>query len=696
MKFIVLASAATAALSAPVYAQAPSLRDPLKDVVVVAASRGETATTDTTRPAEQPTQGPDVTHLLSRIPGGARIANGALSGQAQYRGLFGDRLNLRVDGQRFASGGPNLMDPAFHYAPAMVVSELVIDRGVSPVSAGPGLAGGMDAVFKRVDFSTNARPLLRYDLSTEARSVDGSAAVGGVIGTSTDHFRVHALGSYERGDDTRFPGGAVSASSFERAMYGLSGGARFAEHEFSLDIRRQNTGPSGNPPFPMDMIYFDTDFAKAGYKGAWGEFGLEASLGYANVSHLMDNQTLRPPPPPAQRRESFAGARTRTAAISGTLPVLRGQASAGIDTEAIERNVSITNPANPQFFIRSLPDISQKRQGIFLEWRGAIGEIESQLGARVDQHDTRAGLAAIGSGLPPAATTLLNAFNASDRALDDTTTDLAARFWTSGPDRLVWRLTLARKQRTPGHVERFLWLPSSTSGGLADGNIYVGDRDLAPETAWIGEAGFDYRSATAYIRPTVFIRSVDDYIQGVPFDVSPGVINTPQEMIASGNGDPTPLRFANVDALLYGLDLDAGLTLDAFWRIDAVMSIVHGERRDIDDHLYRVAPPQLTLGLTYDRDTWLATFETRIVSEQKRVSMTNSEAASDGYVVLNAFGSWKVSDNVRLSAGIENMLDQKFEDHLAGYNRISGSDVPVGSRLPGPGRGVFIRISTAV
>jgi iron complex outermembrane receptor protein len=694
MKLAYLASVATIAAAAPAFAQSTADSDPLRDIVVITAGR-QAVTTETARPDEQPSQGPDVTQLLSRIPGGARVGNGALSGQAQYRGLFGDRLNLRVDGQSFASGGPNLMDPTFHYAPATLVSELVIDRGVSPVSDGPGLAGGMDAIFKRIDFTTGSEPRFGYDLTTDARSVDESVSFGGVMGASTDTWRINALGSYESGDDTRFPGGIIAASAFERGVYGLSAGVRTGEHEFSLDVRRQNTGPSGNPPFPMDMIYFDTDFAKAGYKGSWGDVGLIASLGYADVAHLMDNYSLRPIPAAAQQRDAFATATTRSASLAATLPALGGDISLGLDGEEIDRNVTITNPTNAAFLIESLPDINQQRQGLFLEWRGAAGGLEAQLGARVDRHEASAGLAAIGAGLPPAATALLNAFNASDRSLDDTTTDFVARLWTTEADNMVWRFTLARKQKVPGHVERFLWLPSNTSGGLADGNIYIGARDLKPETAWIAEAGFDYRAAGAFIRPTVFVRQVDDYVQGVPFDSTPGVLDTPQEMIANGSGDPTPLRFANVDALLYGLDLDAGIALDASWRIDAVLSIVRGERRDIDDYLYRVAPPSLTAGLTYEPGVWSATFEARAVAEQENVSATNSEARSAGYMVLNAFGSWTVRDGVRLSAGVENLLDHKYEDHLAGYNRISGSDVALGSRLPGAGRGVFIRLSAA-
>ena len=82
----------------------------------------------------------------------ALIDNGGLSGQVQYRGLFGDRVLIRINGQRFHGGGPNAMDPPLHYAPMPLIGSVEVDRGISPVRNGPGLAGGVNARLKQVDF----------------------------------------------------------------------------------------------------------------------------------------------------------------------------------------------------------------------------------------------------------------------------------------------------------------------------------------------------------------------------------------------------------------------------------------------------------------------------------------------------------------------------------------------------------------
>ncbi len=688
-----LCGAALAALSQPVFAQSS---DPaLQDVIVVTRSRMDISDKTNILPDTAPLQGGDITYLTARTPGGARIGNGELSGQMQYRGLFGDRLNLRVDGQSFASGGPNLMDPVYHYAPAPLVAKIIVDRGVSPVSEGPGLAGGADAVFKRVNYTDESKAALAYDVTLGGRSVNESVSTGGVIGAASDRWRFNLLGAYEDGGDTKFGDGEIGGTAFKRSVYGLSAGVRTQLGELSLDLRRQNTDPSGNPPFPMDIQYFDTDFLRLGYAHEFGGVRIEANVHATDVEHLMDNFSMRPAPAMMSQRATYAEATTRGGELSLGFGVLDGNLALGMDIDRIEHNVTITNPNNQNFFVTPFPDVQMDRFGGFAEWDGSFGKVGTQLGIRFDTHDYDAGTAVVGPALPMGPRNLANVFNAADLSGSDTTFDAVARFWTLSNSGMSWRATLARKQKMPGYIQRYGWLPINASGGLADGNIYVGDLNLKPETALIAEGGFDFANERAYLRPTVYVRQIDDYIQGVAYDGTVGVADSPVEMIATMNGDPTPLRWDNVDARLYGVDMDWGYSFEGPLRVDGVLNYVRGKRRDIDDNLYRVAAPNLSLALTYEQQTWSATLEGRAAAQQNKVSQTNSEAPSDSYLVLTAYGDWQITDGVKISAGVENLLDEVYQDHLSGYNRNGFGDVPLGERIPGAGRGVFIRLSVS-
>ena len=690
---------ALASLTAPGFADdAAEAPEPtaLQDVIVVTGRPLTTPNLLETRPDAVPDFAPDAVAIIGRVPGADIIDNGSISGQVSYRGMFGPRINLRVDGQSFASGGPNLMDPPLHYAPTPLIDHISIDRGVSPVSAGPGLAGGADAVLKTIDFADSSDLTFGYDLSGAYRTAGDSSAVGGVVGASSDRFRFHVLGSVEQSDDIDFPDGTINNTSHEREVYGVSTGVKLGDHTFGLDYRHQDTGDTGNPPFPMDIKYFDTDFARLSYHGALGEVELEGHLSFVDVAHLMTNFHLRPAPANMMMwRQNNADATTVSGDFSAGFEFGPGQLTLGVDADKVDKNALISNPNNDAFFLASLPDIAEERFGGFAEWGGVMHNHNAELGLRVDSYEKSAGLASTGPAVPMMPTMLANQFNASDRDWDAVTTDAVARVWRDVDDGLTVRGTFARKQRAPGYVEVFSWLPTGASGGLADGNIYVGDQDLDVETIWVTELGVDWMNDRAYARPTLVYRSIDDYITGAPFDDTVGVIDNPVEMVANMNGDSTPLIWTNVDARIYGFDMDAGYRISDHWRVDGTLSWLTGERRDIDDHLYRFAPPNLSLALTHERDAWSVSVETIVFDEQDDVSVANSEATTPGYAVMNLYGSWTITDGVSLSAGVENLLDHTYRDHLAGYNRVRGSDVDLGQRLPGAGRNAFVRLTFA-
>ncbi|HBH44376.1 MAG TPA: TonB-dependent receptor, partial [Hyphomonas atlantica] len=104
MKRILSAGTGLLALATcPLLAAAETPDPALQDVIIVTGHRTTTATDSALSPEAAPLDGVDITRLTARTPGAARIGNGEMSGQMQYRGLFGPRLNLRIDGHSFAS-----------------------------------------------------------------------------------------------------------------------------------------------------------------------------------------------------------------------------------------------------------------------------------------------------------------------------------------------------------------------------------------------------------------------------------------------------------------------------------------------------------------------------------------------------------------------------------------------------------------
>lgn len=682
----------------PAFAQEDTSADAgdsvLNDTIVVTAVRRDTIAQDGIPMPEQIALPADAAAIAARIPGGALVGNGALSGQLSYRGLAGQRVLGRVNGQRFATGGPNAMDPPLHYAPSILVDRIDIARGVAPVAQGPSLAGAVNAQLVQAEFSDSASLSPQARFASQYRSVDDSHAIGGLVAMASSDWRIGLIASREKGDDYEFPGGTAVGTSFERNLYGAHAGFRTGPGELYVEYRRSETDPTGNPPFALDIVYFDTDFVQGGFRGEIADqVHLDLRLGHVAIRHLMDNQTTRQAAaPPMMARATFADADTTTAEASLRFGTQGSYFQIGGDAELADKFVRITNPFNDAFFIDAQPNVQSERLGAFAQWRGALGEVQFELGARVDHTNQTAAVPQLGAAVPMGPRGLAAAFGAADRDRSATTFDTVLRAWVDMGD-ITPRVTLARKERVPSLLERFGWLPTEASFGLADGNIYVGNLDLAPETAWIAELGFDYESEVFSLRPTVFYRRVDDFIQGVPFDATVGVIDSPVEMIAAMNGDTTPLRFGNVDAELLGADLDFSIRPVARFVIEGTASYVRGKRRDIDDDLYRIAPANLRLSASWQGDRLSFGAEMFASAAQNKVARSNGEASSDSFAVFGLFARYAMRDGMAIEAGVENLFDAEYQPHLAGRSRVGASDVAVGERLPGAGQGGWVRFT---
>ena len=181
----------------------------------------------------------------------------------------------------------------------------------------------------------------------------------------------------------------------------------------------------------------------------------------------------------------------------------------------------------------------------------------------------------------------------------------------------------------------------------------------------------------------------------MPYDSTPGVIDSQVETVASIGGDSTPLRWANTDAEIWGADLAFGTKLVGPLRMDGVASYVRGKRRDIADNLYRIAPANGRVALTWEMPRWSVSVEGQATARQNKVARSNNEARTGGHFLVNLSGHWLVREGLRLDLGVENLFDRYYEEHLAGYNRNSGSIIAVGKRLPGTGRSAFARLRLA-
>jgi len=626
----------------------------------------------------------DTASLLKRVPGANVNRNGPLTGVASYRGMFGNRINISIDGANMKEVGPNSMDPPLSHIPAPLTGNLTVHRGISPVSSGiESFGGSMHAESKKGRFSDNEEIELSGTASMGYGSVE-DGHYGALLGAmATDKHKVYLSGSKEQGRDYKTRNNQKQRpTQYDREAFTTGYGYQNDGHEFGINYSNNNTGYTGTPALPMDIVYVRGGLYDANYSWDLGDgYQLKTNIYYQKMRHLMDSFTLRTSKMKMLNRTKVeAGG----ADLALDMPVFGGILTAGFNMDQSNHDSDsemFMNPAEgrPHWMEESFfNDVERDRYSIFTEWTGSVAsDTDLELGARYVHTRSETGLV---------APNMMNeihrqdgaAFNAADRERNFNDVDLTAILRHTISSQLDVEVGLARKNRTPTYQELYLWTGNKAVGGFADGSVYLGDLNLDHETAYQFDLSFEWHNDNAYFAPRFFYHYVDDYIQGVA--------------TAKATASEANLQWSNIAAQLYGVDLEAGYTITDNWRVDAGLNYVRGERVNAptgDSDLYRIAPLNGRLQLTFEQAGWMSALEGVFYADQGDVAGYNDEQKTKGYMLMNFRAKYEPYEGVVIGTGVENILDSKHYDHLGGYEKHNRDNGRVAMR----GRNIYATLS---
>ncbi|MCW8834676.1 MAG: TonB-dependent receptor [Colwellia sp.] len=639
--------------------------------------------------AQGHTSAPDLADWLTSVPGANINSNGPITGIAQYRGLYGDRVAASLDGHPVIGAGPNAMDTPLSYSTPLIVDSMTVYRGVAPVSAGINTLGGaVEVKMRKAETMNNQDTELSGDLQAGYRSNNNAKTLSAVTNIAHGDIAVLLYGNSQTGDSMESGDGVtISPTDFDKVQ--LGGDVRYSkdDNEVGLSYHYTDTGDSGTPALPMDIEYIESHritldgaFNVSDWQGEW-------QLGYIDADHGMTNFLMRENNNPAKYRRNNATAETSDFKVKLTKEFGFGELAFGVDGYFATHDSVITNPNNMMFKVVNFNDVEDNRYGIFTQWQSQFEQTNVQLGVRLKRAEANAGKVSSSMAMMPnmmgiMAGDLQNDFNNANRKVSDNNVDIALNTQTKLSNNLSFSAGVGLKNRAPSYQERYLWTPMESTGGLADGHTYIGDINLKSETAYQLDLGLNYQDEKFMVAPHVFYQSIDDYIQGTPM----GMADMTAKMMANMmSGDENPLKFTNVDAKLYGVDMNGYYNLTDAIQLSTIISYVAGERRDIDDNLYRIAPLNGQVNLSYTADNWMVKTSLVMAANQHKVSTANTEQKTAGYGVVNIDAQYYVNNDLTLRFGVDNLLDKNYQNHLGGYNRVKGTEIPVMSRLPNEG-----------
>ncbi|GLX78841.1 ligand-gated channel [Thalassotalea insulae] len=648
--------------------------------------------------AQGKTSEPDLANWLMSVPGANVNGNGPITGIAQYRGLYGDRIATTLDGHPVIGAGPNAMDTPLSYSTPLIVDSMTVYRGITPVSAGVDtLAGSVAVHMRKAEVMSQNQLAVVGDIQAGYRTNNSADTLSSVINLSRNDLGLMLYGNMQSGNDIDSGAGLkVRPTEFQKRQFG--GDIRFNKNssELGFSYHYTDTQDSGTPALPMDIEYIfshrasiDGKFALAQWQGEW-------TIGFVDADHGMTNFLMRSNDEPMKHRRNNAKAKTIDFSFALSRTLLFGEFELGFDGYLAKHDSAITNPNNTMFKVVNFNGVEDDRIGLYAQWQQAYGATSVQLGARIkhiaaDADPVATSMAMMSMpSMAELAIDLRDDFNHGERAVSDTLFDFAFNVDHQVSQTLSVNLGLGVKTRAPSYQERYLWTPMESTGGLADGNTYIGNINLKEETAYQVDLGLNYHSADFSIAPHVFYQNIDDYIQGTSLSISDMSARMMAKMMAE---DDNPLKFTNVDAKLSGVDVNWRYQLNKQFSLSGVASYVRGQRRDISDNLYRVAPLNGHLTASYSAENWLINATVVAATEQDKVASTNDEQQTPGYAIANLDLQYFINSALTLRVGVDNIFDKNYQRHLGGYNRVKETDITVMSRLPAEGVSAWAEVT---
>jgi iron complex outermembrane receptor protein len=642
-------------------------------ITAVAPSSPLTVVTNPKDP-RQPVPASDGGDYLKTIPGFALIRNGGTNGDPVLRGMFGSRLNILTNGGMMLGACPGRMDAPTSYISPETYDKLTVIKGPQTVLWGPGASAGtilferepehFGELGTRVNASLLAGSNGRFD-----KTVD--AAAGGPLGY------VRVIGNTARSDDYKDGNGDTVPSRYDKWNGDVAlGWTPDADTLLELTAGKGD-GEARSAGRGMDGSQYKRE--SLGLRFERSNIGdvldtIEAQVYYNYADHVMDNYSLRTPSGTGMMAGPMASnvdRRTLGARIKATWRWADYQLISGIDAQTNEHRKRMGMGINTYQDQNWSKDADFHNYGAFGELTWYAAERDRVItGARLDRASAKDYRARIGSGM----------MSRPNPTLDKTRADTL-------PSGFVrYEHDLANSPTTVyaglGHVQRFpdYWELFSPSAGPA-GSVNAFDA-IKPEKTTQLDMGLQYKTEALEAWASVYAGEIRDYIL---FDYTRGTSQA-----------------QNINARVMGGELGAAYQLTSNWKADATLAYAWGKNTTDGKALPQMPPLDTRLGLTYSEDHWSTGALWRVVAPQGRIDRNAGNVVgkdydkSAGFGVFSLNGAYRINKNLKVSAGVDNLLDKNYSEHLnmagnAGYGYPANDPTPINE----PGRTLWTKVDVS-
>lgn len=613
----------------PLVVTAPGMSDPLK------------VTTDPKAP-RQPIPASDGSDLLKSIPGFSVIRKGGTDGDPVFRGMAASRLGILLDGEAILGGCGNRMDPPTAYVFPEEYESVTILKGPQSVKHGAGSSAGV-VMFERATPEFYDKPVHGY-VSLMGGSFGRNDQVA-KIQTGGEKGYIELGGTRSDMDNYKDGNGNKVHSAYERWSTNTALG-----WTPTLDTKIELTAAvSDGEARYADRGVDGSEFNRTNYGLSYQQKAISPIIEeikakvYRNyVDHVMDNYSLRDTPAGDMPMAMNPDRETIGASLGTTLRFgPHWLFDVGADYQQNDHSDRMGMPSGAMGY-KNKPrkdDLSFKTAGVYTQLHYHFPA----------EHGIFAGIR-------------VNRDEAEDlRSNTDSAGETDKNWLTSGFVRYEHQLDASNRayagigysQRAADYWER----TRNPDGKKPMANSRISSFNVSPEDVTQLDVGITHEGKEVSGSVSAFYAYHEDYIL--------------IERTFDANNDPLGVGARNVRATSFGAEADVNWQFAHHWNTDATLSLVHGKNKTDDRALGQIPPHEFRLGLTYDNGVWSSGALARFVNTQDRVAIGQGSVVgqdigeTSGFAVFSLNAGYRASDELIFTAGIDNVFDRNYAEHLS-------------------------------
>ncbi len=657
---------AIAALPLALHAQEKSL----SEVVVTAPQmRDPLVIVNDPKAPQVPVPANDGASFLKNIPGFNVIRKAGTDGDPVLRGLAGSRLNVLLDGAEFHGGCGMRMDPPTAYVFPETFDRVTVVKGPQTVRYGNGNLAGV------VLFERDPKPFTESGVRAGGSLMAGSWGRVDLVGDGTfgtPNFYLRGTGSYSDSDDYEDGDGKRVHSFFTRKSVNVAGGWT-PDQNTRLELSAvRSEAKAAYADRTMDGVLFDRDgygvkFEKKRISDVLRK--VEAQYNYNYIDHVMDNYSLRP------RNGNFMwnSPDRETHGLRASADLGLGQAAVltvGVDRQENSHTLRTHNGAT-LVSVDAKPrikDLEATTTGLFGELTYALGDKQRLIGGL--RHDKYAA--------DRYNTTTSAAMGSTDENLNGGFVRYEFDFTPSA----TAYVGLGRAQRGMDH-----WEATTYNGLTATGK-------LSPETNTQLDAGLIWNGANLTGSVSGYYSKMSDYVLTYS-SMAQGACPAGTRNMMSGVWNCS----FNIDAARYGMEADVAWRFASDWTMRGSYAYVHADNDTMNVPLAQTPPHEVKLGVDYKTGPWTVGSLVRVVGKQDRVHVSYGNivgqdlGATGGFATVALNGSYRLNKMALLSAGIDNLFDRTYAEHISRSGATVAGYSPATARVNEPGRFFWVKAS---